>query len=256
MIAGITGKADLHIHTAHSDGMAEARQLLDYVESETDLDVIGIVDHDDVRGALSAREEWARGRYGFELVTGIEVTTIQGHLLALFIEEPVPSLRPLEETLEAIHRQGGLSIVPHPLNWLTRSLTSRTIQRILRNGKGGVFFDGIEMANPAPGSRMGARKALELNSNSFHLAEVGGSDAHFLMSVGSCFTEFPGKSAHDLREGILASATRGVNGRCPGLREIGIGQVMRQTWRGFTVTPRKMGWGPTARSFMKRITGI
>src|SRR5438094_274782 len=53
------GKADLHIHTSFSDGMADVPELLDYVESETDLDIIGIVDHDDVRGALAAREQGA-----------------------------------------------------------------------------------------------------------------------------------------------------------------------------------------------------
>jgi predicted metal-dependent phosphoesterase TrpH len=83
------GKADLHVHTAFSDGMADARAVLEYVEAHTDLDVLAITDHDDVRGALKAREIWARGHYRFELVTGAELTTIEGHLLALFVEEPL-----------------------------------------------------------------------------------------------------------------------------------------------------------------------
>ena len=123
------GKADLHIHTSFSDGMADVPELLDYVEGSTDLDIIGIVDHDDVRGALAARERWANGSYRFELVTGIEVTAIEGHLLALYVEEPVESLRPLERIVEDVHRQGGLCVVPHPLSWLTRSLGGRTIER-------------------------------------------------------------------------------------------------------------------------------
>ncbi len=116
------GKADLHIHTAFSDGMASPRQILEYVEAETDLDVIAITDHDDLRGAMETREAWARGRYRFQVVPGMEVTAIEGHVIALFVEEPLPSLRPVEEVLEAVHRQGGLAIAAHPLNWLTRSL--------------------------------------------------------------------------------------------------------------------------------------
>ncbi len=50
------GKADLHVHTAISDGMASPRQVLEYVEAETDLDIIAITDHDGPRGAMETRE--------------------------------------------------------------------------------------------------------------------------------------------------------------------------------------------------------
>ncbi len=247
------GKADLHVHTAHGDGMAEPQELLEWVESETDLDVIAVTDHDDIRGAWETREAWARGRYRFQVVTGIELTTIEGHLLALFVEEPVPGLRPLEEALAAVHRQGGLCIVPHPMSWLTRSLGQRTMERIIESPAEGVYFDGLETANQSPGARVGLSKALELNRRRLHLAEVGGSDAHFLKAIGTAYTQFPGRTAEDLRRAILERTTRGVNGRHPTLLQIGLGQVLAQTWRGLTVTPRKMGWGPTATSFVKRV---
>ncbi|HKZ51144.1 MAG TPA: PHP-associated domain-containing protein, partial [Dehalococcoidia bacterium] len=137
--------------------------------------------------------------------------------------------------------------------WLTRSLGRRTIERVLRNGREGVHLDGLETANQSPGARVGLRKAQQLNRERYHLAEVGGSDAHFLAAVGSAFTEFPGRTAQDLRQAILARQTRGVNGRHPTLREIGLGQLLRQTWRGLTVTPRELGWGATAYSFIRRI---
>src|SRR3990170_1571902 len=170
------GKADLHIHTAHGDGMAELPELLDYVEQKTDLDLIAVTDHDDVRGGLQAREVWARGRYRFQVVVGAEVTAIQGHVLALFVEEPVPSLRPVEEILEAIHRQGGLCVIPHPLAFLTRSIGQRTLERIAAAERAqtqtesraarvagarlgdGVYFDGIELGNGTFAARMSAGK--------------------------------------------------------------------------------------------------
>lgn len=247
------GKADLHVHTALGDGMAEVQELLDYVEANTDLDLIAVTDHDDIRGALLTREAWARGRYRFQVVPGVEVTAIEGHLLALFVEEPLPALRPIEEVLEAVHRQGGLCIIPHPMCWLTRSLGRRTIERITALPRDGVYFDGLETANQSPGVRTGLRRARELNRSRLHLAEVGGSDAHFLAAVGSAYTEFAGRTAEDLRRSILERTTRGVNGRHPSLREIGLGQVLRQSWRGIMVTPRTMGWRATAASFVKRI---
>jgi predicted metal-dependent phosphoesterase TrpH len=246
------GKADLHIHTARGDGMADLPELLDHVQENTDLTVIAVTEHDDLRPGLEAREMCARGGYRFEVVPGAEVTTLEGHLLALYLEEPVESLRPLAETLEAVHRRGGLCIIPHPMSWLTRSIGQRKIERILRDGQDGVYFDGIEVANLSSGARVSIKKARRLNEQRYHLAAVGGSDAHFLAVVGSAYTVFEGQGAEDLRRAILARTTQGVDGHQPSLTEIGLGQVARQQVRGLLVTPRKMGWRRTVASFVRR----
>ena len=249
-------KADLHVHTSHSDGMYDVAELLDYVESETDLDLIAVTDHDSLSGAWEAREHCARGRYRFDVIPGMEVTTIEGHILALFVEGPPPSLRPVEETLAAIHRLGGLAVVPHPFTWLTRGMGLRHLRRILASGNDGVHIDAIEVTNQTPAGRLGARKARRLNRDEFGLAEAGGSDAHFLPVIGTAYTEFAGSDANDLRAAITDRTTRGVTGRHPSLREIGYAHVVRQTYRGILATPRAMGWGPTARSFVQRIASV
>ncbi len=90
-------KADPHLHTIHSDGVATICDVLEYVSLNTDLKVIGITDHDCIDGSkLAAR---LAPNYGIEAVVGEEVSTLQGHLLALFIEQPVPSHRGLPETI-------------------------------------------------------------------------------------------------------------------------------------------------------------
>ena len=125
------GTADLHLHTSMGDGLPEPEELLDYVQDHTDLDVIAVTEHDQLGTALRVRELHARrGGCSFEVVTGIEVTTLAGHLLALFVEEPVPSMRPLARTIDLVHRQGGLCIVPHQLSPLTRSVGARTLEGI------------------------------------------------------------------------------------------------------------------------------
>lgn len=240
------GKADLHIHTSHSDGMADVPELLGYVEEHTDLDIIGIVDHDDVRGALAARERWEKGTYRFNLVTGIEVTALEGHVLALWVSEPVPSLVPLERVVEAVRRQGGLCVVPHPLSWLTRSIGARTLTRLVTS------FDGIEIACRSPAARVSIRRVAELN-RSLGLAEIGGSDAHFLQSIGSAYTRFEGNTPDELRAAVSARTTRAEYGPSVAWGQIGVRQFVRQTWRGLAATPRAMGWGPTAASFVQRV---
>jgi predicted metal-dependent phosphoesterase TrpH len=247
------GQADLHIHTAVGDGMAEIQELLDYVQQSEDLDVIAITDHDNIQGGHQARELWAKGCYSFDVVVGVEVTAVEGHVLALYVEDPLPGLRPLAEVLEAIHRQGGLCVIPHPLSWLTRSLGQRNIERVMRSEADGVYFDGIEVGNGTFAARISVKKAIRLNRERYHLAEVGGSDAHFLPAVGSGCTFFPGSSAEDLRRAILERRTSAATSRHPGPLEIGPGQILRQTWRGLTVTPRTFGWRATASSFVKRI---
>ncbi|HXF51022.1 MAG TPA: PHP-associated domain-containing protein [Dehalococcoidia bacterium] len=247
------GKADLHIHTTYGDGMAGVQEILEYVEEHTDLSVIAITEHDRLDAALDARERWAAGRYRFDLVVGEEITTIEGHLIALFIEEPVPSLRPLRETLAAVHRLGGLCIIPHPMSWLTRSVGQRVIERILAEGAPGVAFDGIETVNLGPAGRIGMRKASSLNGARYHLADIGGSDAHFLQAIGSAYTEFEGTTAQDLRCAIEARATRAVAGRYPRLSDLGWRNIFVQQWRGLMATPRAQGWIPTVRSFIKRV---
>ncbi|MCH8815408.1 MAG: hypothetical protein IH957_10005, partial [Chloroflexi bacterium] len=151
------GSADLHIHTALGDGMAEIPEILAYVEDQTDLSVIAITEHDELRTAELAREAWSQGNHRFEIVLGEEVTTLEGHVLALFIEEPIVGLRPLEPTLEAIHKRGGLAIIPHPMSWLTRSVGQRTIERILGQDAAGVSFDGMERS-VSPAARVTSEK--------------------------------------------------------------------------------------------------
>jgi predicted metal-dependent phosphoesterase TrpH len=236
--------------------MASPAEVLAYVEAETGLDVVAIVDHDDIAPALETRERWARGSYRFDFIVGVEVTAIEGHVIALFVEEAPPSLRPVEEVLAAIHRQGGLAIAAHPLSWLTRSLDRGTLDRIAASEAEGVYLDALETANQSPAGRLRLKQARALNRERYRLAEVGGSDAHFLKAIGSAYTEFPGRTAAELRQSILEGTCRGVSGRHPTLLEVGPLQALRQSWRGLRATPRRMGWGATAHSFVKRIFSL
>jgi hypothetical protein len=77
-----------------------------------------------------------------------------------------------------------------------------------------------------------------------------------MKAIGSAHTEFPGRSGEDLRSSVVEHTSRGVNGRHPTLLEIGPWQLLRQSWRGLTVTPRTLGWGATANSFVKRIFSV
>lgn len=243
------GLADLHIHSAAGDGLAEIPQLLDHVEHCTSLDVIAITDHDEIAGALAARELATQKGYSFEVVVGMEVSTADGHLLALFVEEMVEPFLSLEETIELVHRQGGLCVVPHPMSWLTRSIGQAVLERIGSQGNGTTYFDGLETINPTLAGRVSYRKVRRLNRR-FRLAETGGSDAHFLSAVGSAYTLFPGHTAADLRRAIEERTSRAGGGIEVKLSNIGYGQLLRQAGRGLVVHPLRLFYR-TLRSVLR-----
>ena len=99
------GRADLHIHTLASDGTASVGEILDAVAARDDLDVIAITDHERIDAAIAARAMAADRGMATQVVVGEEVTTRGGHLLGLFLERPIPSLRSLRWTIAAILRR-------------------------------------------------------------------------------------------------------------------------------------------------------
>jgi predicted metal-dependent phosphoesterase TrpH len=204
---GRPGKADLHIHSAAGDGIHTVAELLEHVEHHTDLDVIAITDHDEVAGALEAMEIALRKGYRFEVIPGIEVSTRNGHLIGLFVNQRVPMLQSLESSVEAIHAQGGVCIVPHPLSWLTMSVGARRLRRMQARRDDCIYLDGIETFNPTFAGRVVGSRAEKLNRDVLGLAETGGSDAHSSDLVGTGHTLFPGRTASDLRTAIEQRTT-------------------------------------------------
>jgi predicted metal-dependent phosphoesterase TrpH len=203
------GKADLHIHSAAGDGVASIADILEYVEHETDLDVIAITDHDLLDGALEARELAAGKEYRFEVLAGVEITTLEGHLLAYDLDSPVRMLLPLRRTIQLVREQGGFCVIPHPMSWLTRSIGYRGLRRILDEESECLTVAGLEVLNPTLAGRVIRDRVQTLNRERWHLAEVGGSDAHSLEFIGSGHTLFPGKSGDDFRLALENRTTRG-----------------------------------------------
>jgi predicted metal-dependent phosphoesterase TrpH len=226
------GKADLQIHSSAGDGLDGIEAILQHVEERTDLDIIALTDHDDVRPSHALRDLAARRGARAAVVPGVEVTTRHGHLLALFVEDEVPMLRPILETIRLIHERGGLCIVPHPLSYLTFSVGERALRKVIAAGE---RVDGIETVNPSIAGRVRASRAASLNRELVRAAETGSSDAHQAALVGTAWTEFAGTSVDELRAALLECATVAV-GRSWTVREHLTGAA-RQQWRAMIAHP-------------------
>lgn len=199
------GRADLHLHTLASDGTAGVLDILEHVERATELDVIAITDHERI-DAARAGQAAARDRgYRFEVIIGEEVTTLGGHLLALWIEETVKPLRSMRSTIAAIHDQGGIAIPAHPLVPYPLCAQGFVLRRLLAD-EPRFRPDALETFNPTTLGRPWHDRVVRF-ADEFGLARIGNSDAHALEAIGSGYTTFPGRTGADLRAAIEARTT-------------------------------------------------
>ena len=221
------GAADIHIHSTASDGMASVAEILDFVAERGDLDVIAVTDHGEISGSYEARELAAKRNYPFEVIVGMELNTQEGHLLAVFLEKPVANNQHLIDTIAAVHAQGGICIAPHPMSPFSESINHKDMETILHSCDPEIYFDGIETFNATIMGSVSNHRAKKINEK-YKLAETGSSDAHFLISISSGLTLFPGRTAGDLRRSILERTTMPMKGPTPSYFEIGLGQILKQ----------------------------
>lgn len=195
------GLADLHMHTNYSDGTGSVEEVLAFAQQHTTLDVIAVTDHDTIEGALRARDLVAKGKYRFEVIVGEEISTREGHLLALFLHKPIAPNQSIERSIELIREQDGVAIVAHPFNRVFRHSVQRSVMnRLLRQPE--LHPDGIETLNGSFAGIGSSQLAMSLARNVYHWAETGGSDAHTPTAVGCARTVFAGKSAAEVRVAI------------------------------------------------------
>ncbi|HEV2582994.1 MAG TPA: CehA/McbA family metallohydrolase [Ktedonobacteraceae bacterium] len=228
-------RADTHMHTNLGDGWASPAQVIK-IALMRDLQLIAITDHDHVEGAKRVADLLARQELPLQMITGVEVSTRQGHLLGLFVQKAPRSLRSVEESIEAIKEQGGLVIVPHPLGRLVPSLSRDKIDELLNKG---FAIDGIEIYNPSP-ANASMRLAVRNANQQWRLAETGGSDAHFWQHIGSAYTLFPGSTPDDLRRSILERTARPGGQEIPPARLSPAAYVAQCAWSWFVDPPRRI----------------
>ena len=199
------GRADLHIHTLASDGTAGVVEILAHIEANTELDVIAITDHERIDAALAGRSIARDSGLRVEVVIGEEITTLGGHLLALWIEEPIKPFRSLRSTIAEIHARGGLAIPAHPLVPYPLCAQGFVLRRLLAD-EPRFRPDAIEAFNPTTLGRPWHERVVRF-ADEHGLAKVGNSDAHALAAVGSGYTTFPGHNSAALRSAIRDRTT-------------------------------------------------
>ncbi len=106
-------KIDMHVHSRYSaDSLITLEDIVFYTK-ERGLDGVAITDHDRLDGALkiAAKTE-------LFIIPGIEVSSADGHILGLNVNEPISGRLGAQETVDRIHYAGGIAVACHPFGFL------------------------------------------------------------------------------------------------------------------------------------------
>ena len=202
------GRADLHIHTLASDGTADVVEILDHVGRARRPRR-----HRHHRPRADRRRASPRGRWpataacAFEVVVGEEVTTLGGHLLALFIERPDPAV-PLAAVDDRRRPRGRRPGHPGPparaLPAVRPGLgAAPAARRPRRGGPPGRHRDvQPDGARAGRGTIVSCGSPTSTGSPASATATPTRSTA-----IGAGWTTFPGRTADDLRAAIAPGAT-------------------------------------------------
>ena len=160
------GRADLHLHTVHSDGSYTPAQVVDLAK-RSGLAAIAITDHDTLSG-IAAAQAAATGA-SVEIIPGVEISTeFHGrelHLLGYFFRLDDGPLRAALERL-ALHRAG------------------RFWEMVERLKQCGVSLDKEDLRAHAGSESLGRRHLAEMMVKAGRARSVGEAFGRYLRDNG------------------------------------------------------------------------
>ena len=175
---------DLHCHSRFSaDGVAEPENLVKEAKAKG-LNGFAITDHN----TCACVEYFLQHGYmnkegtpvdGLLIIPGQEITTSDGHLLALGITLPDLKGIPAIEAVSLIHQAGGLAIPPHPYDFFRAGIREHVLETL--------NIDAIEVFNAATTLKRYNKQAFEY-AEGRGLPMTASSDAHDHVALGTAYS--------------------------------------------------------------------
>lgn len=165
----------LHTHTDVSYNCEMSVGAVLARAAAVSLNVATITDHDSV-GALPRAFNTAH-EYGVRVVPGAGVSTADGYLLALGVDDPPVTRQLLPETVRKVREADGLAVMSYPFQMFRHGASRRVIRNI----------DAIEAydAHTLTGFRSGQVRHYARRQGP---PSMGGSDVHRPALVGQVYT--------------------------------------------------------------------
>jgi predicted metal-dependent phosphoesterase TrpH len=184
--------ADLHVHTTYSkDSLITPKDLV-YYAKKRGLNAVAVTDHNQLEGAWKIAKET-----DFLVIPGMEISSADGHIVALNIKELIPRGFSAVETVERIHKAGGVAIACHPYVLFKGCLRDKVC----------AAFDGIEVINARAFPFKNSVKKAEESAKKFNLSRVAGTDAHYGPQIGYGYTAI--EAAEPSVEAIAKAIVKG-----------------------------------------------
>ena len=169
-------KLDLHIHSQYSeDAIGSPKDIIKSLKKKG-LQGMAITDHNTVEGGLKAVKIAPKD---FIVIPGIEISTADGHILALNVEKNIVRNLSIQETVEKILDQGGTPIVPH----LFRNMSGIKKEKLKTIHQ---KINTIEVFNACSMPKTNLKIAKI--AKEFNLGGTGGSDSHDPAYAGYAYT--------------------------------------------------------------------
>ena len=198
-------KADLHVHTPRSTCYSEkgvTPQRIVERAIEAGLDVIAVTDHNTV-AAVDEMRLAAEGT-ALTVLPGVEVTTPEGHVLALFDRDaPAAELEdfltyagvmkewcgdghfpvelPMDEVFRRVNERGGVAIAAHIERWPSGLLESNRPPKVKAAIHASPYLSALEITIPADKA---AWNEGRVRGYPVKRACIQSSDAHSLGEIG------------------------------------------------------------------------
>jgi hypothetical protein len=186
-------KLDLHVHTVRSYDAHTRREDLPAIIKGRGLDGVAVTEHN-IFDPPSFDDAL--------VLPGVEISSRDGHIIALGINEMVQPKLPADDTIRRIHNQDGVAIVPHPYDPVCQCIKIARLK---------TRPDAVETVNadalPFYISNWLARR----DAVKFKLPQVGGSDSHIPQTIGDAYTLIDAKSRDlkDILNGIRCGKVSG-----------------------------------------------
>lgn len=194
-------KLDIHVHTTNSGDSCIKLETIPEILDKKGLDGLAITDHDKIT-KYDIKEKI--------VLQGAEISTINGHLIALNIKKNINSGMSMGRTINEVHSQGGVAIIAHPYSF-PQNCNLKNLN---------IRPDGIEVLNARVmfcniSTSLSKRMAIKLS-----VPMTGGSDSHIPDTVGDSYTIVEAES--DSIDDIIDAFRMGritFSGNCSSLRK-------------------------------------
>jgi predicted metal-dependent phosphoesterase TrpH len=169
-------KLDLHIHSQYSeDGTGTPKEIINILRKKG-LNGMAITDHNSIKGGLNALKIAPKD---FIVIPGVEISTSDGHIIALNVKNDIPRGLSVEETVDRIIDLGGTPIVPHLFRNMS-GIKAENLRKIYKN------IHAIEVFNACSLPKTNLKTAKI--AKKFNLGGIGGSDSHTPEYAGFAYT--------------------------------------------------------------------